>query len=295
MRILISGGTGFIGRAVCEQLRPGGHRVTVWSRDPRHAAGMPKGVHLIQDLAEANDIDAVINLAGQPLVGQRWTARRKQAIRQSRIGTTEKLMRWIATQVNRPHVLVSGSAIGYYGSRGDVPLDESAAPGDDFAARLCRDWEHAAMEAESLGLRVCRLRTGIVLGPQGGALKQMLPPFRLGLGGPIGRGDAWFSWIHREDIARFIVWLIENDDAGGAYNATSPHPLPQREFAATLGRVLHRPAFLPTPRFALKLLFGEGAELLLASQRVLPVHAIADGFTFRHPRLQPALEHLLCR
>lgn len=293
MRILISGGTGFIGRAVCEQLHPGGHRVTVWTRDPRHVERMPEGVHLIQDLAEASDIDAVVNLAGEPLVGRRWTARQKQLIRQSRIGTTEKLVRWIATQVNRPHVLVSGSAIGYYGSRGDLPLDESASPGDDFAATLCRDWEHAAMEAESLGLRVCRLRTGIVLGAQGGALKQMLLPFRLGLGGPIGRGDAWFSWIHREDIARLIVWLIESEDAGGAYNAASPHPLPQREFADTLGRVLHRPAFLPTPPFALKLLFGEGAQLLLASQRVLPVHALAEGFAFRHPQLRPALEDLL--
>ncbi len=295
MRILLTGGTGFIGTALCAQLRQAGHRLTVWTRRPHEAARVLPGVHLIRDLAEASDIDAVVNLAGEPLVGRRWNARRKQQFRDSRIGLTAQLMRWMATQLNRPHVLVSGSAVGYYGPHGDTPLDESAPAGDDFGARLCRDWEHAAMEAETLGLRVCRVRTGVVLHRDGGALAQMLPLFRSGLGGPIGDGEQWLSWIHREDLVGLIRWLLEHEDTGGAYNATSPHPVPQREFARTLGRVLHRPAILPTPAFALRLMFGEGAQPLLTGQRVLPVHAMAEGFSLRHPHLHGALEDAVSR
>ncbi|GGD45104.1 TIGR01777 family oxidoreductase [Pseudoxanthomonas indica] len=293
MRILITGGSGFIGQALCAHLQRVGHRLTVWSRHPRQAAQRLPGVHVIEDLAEANEIEAVVNLAGEPLVARRWNARRKQQIRDSRIGTTEKLLRWMAPQLRRPHVLVSGSAVGYYGPRDDTPLDESAAPGEDFAALLCRDWEHEAMEAEALGLRVCRLRTGIVLGPDGGALQKMLLPFRLGLGGPIGDGRQWFSWIHREDLIGLIQWLLEHDHAGGAYNGTAPEPVPQREFARTLGRVLHRPAFLPMPAFALRLALGEASTLLLTGQRVLPVHAMAEGFAFRHPALEGALREVV--
>jgi len=250
-------------------------------------------VHVIEDLAEANEIEAVVNLAGAPIVARRWSARRKQEIRDSRIGTTEKLLRWMTPQLRRPHVLISGSAVGYYGPRDDTPLDESAPAGDDFAAQLCRDWEHEAMEAEALGLRVCRLRTGVVLGPDGGALQKMRLPFQLGLGGPIGDGRQWLSWIHREDLVAMIQWLLEQDSAGGAYNGTAPEPVPQREFARTLGRVLHRPALLPTPAFALRLALGEAATMLLTGQRVLPVHAMAEGFDFRYPNLQGALQEVL--
>lgn len=295
MRILLTGGTGFIGQSLCAQLQRGGHRLTVWSRHPRAAAMRLPGVHVIEDLAEATEIEAVVNLAGEPLVGRRWTARRKQAIRDSRIGTTEKLLRWMTPQLRRPHVLVSGSAIGYYGPRDDTPLDESAPPGDDFAAQLCRDWEHEAMEAEALGLRVCRLRTGLVLGPDGGALGQMLTPFRLGLGGPIGDGQQWFSWVHREDLVSLIQWLLENETAGGAYNGTAPEPVRQRDFAKALGRVLRRPAVVPTPAFMLRLLFGEGADLITTGQRVLPVHAMAEGFVFRFLSLASALDDVLSR
>lgn len=293
MRILITGGSGFIGQALCTHLQRVGHRLTVWSRHPRQASQRLPGVHVIEDLAEANEIEAVVNLAGEPLVARRWNARRKQQIRDSRIGTTEKLLRWMAPQLRRPHVLVSGSAVGYYGPHDDTPLDESAAPGEDFAALLCRDWEHEAMEAEALGLRVCRLRTGIVLGPDGGALQKMLLPFRLGLGGPIGDGRQWFSWIHREDLVHLIQWLLEQDHAGGAYNGTAPEPVRQREFARTLGRVLHRPAMLPMPAFALRLALGEASTLLLTGQRVLPVHAMAEGFAFRHPSLEEALREVV--
>lgn len=293
MRILITGGTGFIGRALCARLLAGGHRLTVWSRHPRQAAQCLPQVQVVQDLAEASDIEAVVNLAGEPLVGQRWNARRKQLFRQSRITLTHQLLRWMTPQLRRPHVLVSGSAVGYYGPRGDQPLDESASAGDDFAAVLCRDWEHAALQAEALGLRVCRLRTGIVLDAGGGALARMLPLFRCGLGGPMGDGRQWMSWIHRGDLVSLIQWLLEHEFAGGAYNGTAPEPMPNGEFARILGRVLHRPAWLPTPAFALKLMFGEGARPLLTGQRVLPVHAVAEGFHFRHPRLEDALRAII--
>ncbi|MGN6225084.1 TIGR01777 family oxidoreductase [Pseudoxanthomonas sp.] len=295
MRILLTGGTGFIGRALCARLLAGGHRLTVWSRRPAAARQLLPGVSVIEDLAEAGEIEAVVNLAGEPLVGRRWDARRKQAIRDSRLGTTAKLLRWMAPQLRRPHVLVSGSAIGYYGAHGDSLLDESSAAGDDFAATLCRDWEHAAMQAEDLGLRVCRLRTGIVLGADGGALGKMLPPFRWGLGGPMGDGRQWMSWIHREDLIALIQWLLEQDGAGGAYNGTAPEPVRNRDFARTLGRVLHRPALLPAPAPLLRLAFGEGARLLLTGQRVLPMHALVEGFRFRFPDLEDALRDLLAR
>lgn len=295
MRILITGGTGFIGRALCAQLLQAGHRLSVWTRQPRSTAPVLPGVQLIEDLSEAGEIEAVVNLAGEPLMGRRWDDEQKRRLRDSRIGTTEKLLRWMTPQLRRPHVLISGSAIGYYGPRDGTPLDESATAGDDFAALLCRDWEHAAMEAESLGLRVCRLRTGIVLGRDGGALAKMLPSFRLGLGGPFGDGSQWMSWIHRSDLVKLIQWLLETEMAGGAYNGTAPEPVNNHDFARALARALHRPALLPMPAFALRLAFGEAAGLMLSGQRVLPVHALAEGFPFRFPRLQEALQDLLGR
>ncbi|MGX5728908.1 TIGR01777 family oxidoreductase [Pseudoxanthomonas beigongshangi] len=295
MRILLNGGTGFIGRALCARLLAGGHRLTVWSRQPALARQRLPGVAVIEDLAEAGEIEAVVNLAGEPLVGRRWNADQKQAIRDSRLGTTAKLIRWMAPQLRRPHVLVSGSAIGYYGPHDDLLLDESTAPGDDFAAVLCRDWEYAAMQAEDLGLRVCRLRTGIVLGADGGALGKMLPPFRWGLGGPMGDGRQWMSWIHREDLVSLIVWLLERESAGGAYNGTAPEPVRNRDFARCLGRVLHRPAWLPAPAPLLRLALGEAAQLMLTGQRVIPMHALVEGFRFRFPELEDALRDVLAR
>lgn len=295
MRILLTGGTGFIGRALCARLLAGGHRLTVWSRRPAQARQMLPGVAVIEDLAEAGEIEAVVNLAGEPLIGRRWNARQKQVLRDSRLATTAKLIRWMTPQLRRPHVLVSGSAIGYYGPHDDALLDESSAAGDDFAATLCRDWEHGAMQAEDLGLRVCRVRTGIVLGADGGALGQMLPPFRWGLGGPFGDGRQWMSWIHREDLVSLIQWLLEQDDAGGAYNGTAPEPVRNRDLVRCLGRVLRRPALLPAPAPLLRLALGEAAQLLLTGQRVMPMHALVEGFRFRFPRLEDALRDLLRR
>jgi uncharacterized protein (TIGR01777 family) len=293
MHILITGGSGFIGRALCPQLTQAGHELSVLTRDPGKAAAVLDGVHLIERLAHASRVDAVINLAGEPLAEGRWTAQRKHAFRDSRIGTSTVLLQWIETQAQRPRVLVSGSAIGYYGPRDDMPLDESSPAGDDFAAQLCRDWENEALKAEALGLRVCLLRTGVVLGRDGGALAKMLPPFKLGAGGPMGDGRQWMSWVHRDDLVRLIRWLLEQELARGPYNGTAPQPQTNRAFAETLARVLQRPAVITTPAFALKLMFGEMSTLLLTGQRVLPARAQAQGFQFHFPELEAALRDVL--
>jgi len=296
MHVLITGGTGFIGQALCAALLQAGHTLSVLTRDAvRARAQLPAPVRVLAALDEARDVEAVVNLAGEPLMAGRWNAARKVAFRASRLGTTQALVAWMARQSVRPRVLVSGSAIGYYGPRDDEALDESAAPGDDFAAHLCRDWETEAMQAEGLDVRTCRVRTGIVLAADGGALAKMLPPFRLGAGGPMGDGRQWMSWIHRDDLVGLLLWLLERDQAGGAYNGTAPTPVTNREFARTLGAALHRPALIPTPAFALRLGFGDMAQLLLTGQRVLPAHALAEGFTFRFPTLDEALDDLLRR
>lgn len=294
MHVLITGGTGFIGQALCASLLQAGHTLSVLTRDAARArTQLPAAVRVLAALDEARDVEAVVNLAGEPLMAARWNATRKAAFRASRLGTTQALIGWMARQSVRPRVLVSGSAIGYYGPRGDEALDESAAPGDDFAAHLCRDWETEAMQAEGLDVRTCRVRTGIVLGADGGALAKMLPPFRLGAGGPMGDGRQWMSWIHRDDLIGMIQWLLERDQAGGAYNGTAPTPVTNRDFAQSLGRALRRPAVLPTPAFVLKAAFGDMAQLLLTGQRVLPAHALAEGFTFRFPALDTALDDLV--
>ncbi|WP_447940622.1 TIGR01777 family oxidoreductase [Pseudoxanthomonas mexicana] len=294
MHVLITGGTGFIGQALCTALLQAGHTLSVLTRDyARARAQLPAAVRVLAALEDARDVEAVVNLAGEPLMAGRWNAARKATFRASRLGTTQALVAWMARQSVRPRVLVSGSAIGYYGPRGDEALDESAAPGDDFAAHLCRDWETEAMQAEGLDVRTCRVRTGIVLGADGGALAKMLPPFRLGAGGPMGDGRQWMSWIHRDDLVGLLLWLLERDQAGGAYNGTAPTPVTNRDFAQALGRALHRPAVLPTPAFVLKAAFGEMAQLLLTGQRVLPAHALAEGFTFRFPTLDDALSDLV--
>lgn len=294
MHVLITGGTGFIGRALCQQLVHSGHAVTVLTRSKSKAALRLKNVRVVEHLQDACDVEAVVNLAGEPLAEGRWTAQRKQAFRDSRIGSTQRLLGWIESLPVRPRVLVSGSAIGYYGPRDDTPVIESDAPGSDFAALLCRDWEAAALNAEALGLRVCIVRIGIVLGHDGGALGKMLPPFKLGAGGPMGSGAQWMSWVQRSDLVRMMVWLLEHNTARGVYNGSAPVPVTNREFARTLGAVLKRPAGLTTPAFALKLMFGEMAEsLLLTGQRVLPLRAEAEGFEFGYRTLDAALRDVL--
>lgn len=291
MHILLTGGTGFIGHALCVALLASGHRLSVLSREPLRAREhLPAAVTVVGNLRDIGcGVDAVFNLAGANLTSGRWTEARKRRFRHSRIDLTHRLVQWMRLQPQVPRVLISGSAIGWYGDRGDQWLDEAAAPADDFAAQLCRDWEQAAMSAAELGVRVCTVRTGIVLGPGGGALKAMLPAFRLGLGGPIGSGRQYMSWISLEDEVSLLCWLLARDEAFGAFNATAPAPIRQREFAAMLGQQLHRPAVLPMPTPLLQLLFGEMSSLLLGSQRVDPRRALEAGFRFRHRDVSDAL------
>lgn len=295
MRILITGGTGFIGRPLTHHLMAREHGVVVWSRDPEAArAHLPDGVEVVGAPDEASGIDAAINLAGENLGSGRWTAKRKQRFVESRLHVTQRLLEWMrATGVPR---LVSGSAIGYYGVRGDEIVTEDDPP----AARLqggldlCAAWEAEAIRAEDFGVKVARVRIGLVLHPEGGGLQQMLTPFKLGIGGPMGSGRQWWSWIHRHDLARLFAFLAENE-ATGAFNGTAPNPLTQRDFARTLGRVMGRPSFMPTPGFALKLALGDMAELLTEGQRVMPKRTQEAGFAFEFPELEGALRDLLGR
>ncbi len=294
MNVLITGGSGFIGKHLSVQLLAQGHSVWVLTRTAAKArAQVPADVTLVEQLEGLQGIEAVINLAGENLAGGRWSASRKAAFRSSRIETTKRLVAWMQSLTQRPQVLVSGSAIGYYGDHADDVLTEADPPASDFAALLCRDWEGAAEEASVLGVRVCRVRIGIVLGTDGGALAKMLPPFRLGLGGRMGDGRQWMSWIHRDDLVHLLCWLLQTRNAVGAFNATAPTPVRNAEFSSVLARVLGRPALLPMPALALRTMFGEMASLLLGGQQVQPARAESLGFAFRYAKLEPALRDLL--
>jgi uncharacterized protein (TIGR01777 family) len=300
MHILITGGTGFIGRALCRSLLAGGHRLTVLSRQPpeRVRASCGDGVAVLASLRELTpqaQFDAVVNLAGESIAAQRWTEARKKILWDSRVTLTAELVDRIAADEAKPAVLVSGSAVGYYGNRDDTPLNEDATPADDFSHRLCAAWEQAALRAAECGVRVCLLRTGLVIGRDGGFLQRLLPPFRLGLGGPIGNGRQWMSWIHRDDHLALTQYLLEHTELSGAFNATAPNPVTNAEFSRGLGRLLHRPALLPLPAPLLRLAFGEMAELLLGGQRVLPQRLLQAGFQFRYPALEQALAEALGR
>jgi uncharacterized protein (TIGR01777 family) len=240
-----------------------------------------------------NSADAIIHLAGEP-VAQRWTPETKQRIYASRVEGTRNLVNAISKNAHRPPVLVCASAIGIYGSRGDEILKEDSRPAEDFLARVVVDWENAAQSAEALGIRVVNLRFGVALG-NGGALAKMLPPFKLGIGGRLGSGNQWTSWIHIDDAVSLILFAMENGQVRRAVNATAPHPVTNAQFTRELARVLHRPAIFPVPPFALRLMFGEMAEVVLASQRVLPAAAQAAGFEFRYSDLAPALANLLAQ
>jgi uncharacterized protein (TIGR01777 family) len=294
MNIVITGATGFIGRHLAAHLESAGHSLRLTSRAKRSETGWftwdPEcGAPPIEALRDA---DAIIHFAGEP-VAQRWSARVKERIRASRVHGTESLVAQLSNLSRRPRVLVCSSAIGYYGSRGDEVLMEHSAPGEGFLPEVCVAWEHAAHAASSLGIRVVCLRTGVVLHPEGGALAKMLPAFRLGAGGPIADGRAWMAWIHLMDMVRLVEWAVENTAVSGPLNAVAPHPVENRIFTQALAGVLNRPAFFPVPAFALKLLFGEMAEVVLASQRVMPQKGLQAGFEFEWPELRPALRDLL--
>ena len=287
MRVLVAGGSGFIGRPLCRALAAEGHAVTVISRKPERAA--PRAVGWEDVAGAVGASDALVNLAGDPIAAGRWTAARKAGIRDSRTATTRMLVEAARSAARRPAVLVNASAVGYYGPRGDESVDETAPAGTDFLAGVCEAWEREAVAAEALGVRVVRLRLGIVLASDGGALARMLPPFRAFLGGPIGTGRQWMSWIQRDDVIGLVVAALEDQRYRGPINATAPHPVENRDFARALARTLGRPSWLPVPAPVLRLALGELADMLLTGQRVVPRAAEALGYRWQHADLASAL------
>jgi hypothetical protein len=297
MHILITGGTGLIGRALCRFWQAQGHQLTVWSRTPSTVARLcgesVRGIGRLQDYGDA-PLDAVVNLAGAPIADRPWTAKRRQLLWDSRIKLTEQLVAWLATREQKPQVLLSGSAVGWYGDGGERELDEQTPQlGQDFASLLCAAWENAALTAETLGIRVVLVRTGLVLAADGGFLKRLLLPFRLGLGGPIGRGRQWMPWIHLQDQVALIDFLLRHETASGPYNACAMQPVRNAEFTRALGRALQRPTFMRVPSLALKAGLGEMAGLLLGGQCCHPVRLLQANFEFRFNTLEDALDDLL--
>lgn len=292
MNILITGGTGFIGRALIASLQSEHTIYCLTRRSSRVRDRFGDAVIAVESYGQLGDtqIDAVVNLAGAGIADARWSESRKALLRSSRIDGTRQLVEWIGRQSTPPSVLISGSAIGFYGDHpGDEPLSEEASVIEGFTHQLCQDWEQAALEAEQHGVRVCLIRTGVVLGTGGGALARMLLPFRLGLGGPVGSGQQWMSWVHIDDEVAAIRYLLTSEEARGAFNLTAPQAVTNRDFSTALGKALRRPAFMPLPPFVVRLMLGEGAELLLGGQRVYPKRLEQAGFEFRYPQLDDAL------
>lgn len=297
MTYLVTGATGFIGSKLVEQLLARGDAVYYLARRrstklPTQASFHPWDTSRIPELNALSRIDVILHLAGEP-IAQRWSAEVKERIYNSRISGTRNLVTAISGLRQKPSVLVSASAIGYYGDRGSDRLSESEAPGSDFLANVCKDWEREASRARELGLRVVPVRIGTVLGRHGGALKAMLPPFRLGIGGKFGSGEQWMSWIHLEDLVRLFLWAADNATVTDSLNGSSPQPVTNAQFTKALAHVLHRPAFLQVPKFAMKLLLGEMAEFLFTSLRVIPEAAERAGFAFKYLELNTALKSVL--
>jgi hypothetical protein len=302
MKVVLAGGSGFLGRALTAALAARGHdvailtrhaamprasvRYIVWRPDTTNAMGQPS-----QEWShEIDGADAIINLAGAGIADRRWTNARKGVLRGTRLVGARQLISAIRAASHRPTVFIQGSAIGYYGTAGDDVFDERSPAGSDFLATLCRDWEAEGRGAEAFGCRVVLVRTGIALARDGGALRKMLLPFQLGLGGPIASGRQYMSWIHRDDWAALVVWALETAAVTGAINATAPSPVTNAEFSRALGAALHRPAVLPMPGFALRLLVGELADAgLINGQRVVPRRALAMGFKFKYPEIGAAM------
>lgn len=299
MNILITGGTGFIGKELQTLLLQKEHSLIIVTRNPKkyakHAASNLKFIDWEEDSLESamNEIDAVINLAGENIFGQRWTESIKKSIYDSRILTTQKLVDAMTKAKNKPKVFVSTSASGIYGDRGEDILDESAASADDFLANVCKDWEAESQKATELGVRVANPRIGIVLEEGGGALEKMIPPFRYFVGGPIGNGKQYMSWIHRVDLCEALIFAIENESISGAYNVCSPNPVTMNEMAETLGWAMNRPSFFRVPIFALQIAFGEAAKPITDSIRMQPKVLQNAGFQFQFEELEEALTDIV--
>jgi uncharacterized protein (TIGR01777 family) len=299
-RVTLTGATGLIGPQLLQALRAGGAEVTILTRDPASAREKLGDVEAIAwdlmsepaPLAALAGREAVVHLAGEP-VAQRWSPKVKRAIEESRVQGTRNLIEGLRAADPRPATLISSSAIGYYGPHGEEPLDEAAPAGNDFLAQVCLKWEAEAAKATELGLRVVQVRTGVVLDSSGGALAKMLPPFRLGVGGPVAGGRQYISWIHTADLVGMMVAAISDERWVGPVNGTAPEPLHNRDFSRVLGRVLKRPALLPVPAVALQLLYGEMAEIVTTGARVVPAKPLVLGYEFQHPELEEALRSAL--
>lgn len=292
MRILLTGGTGFIGKNLSKELISCGHELTIVSRskekDTKNIKYIPWDKNLLQEAVNTSEI--VINLAGEPIAGKRWTDEQKDLLYKSRIVTTQLIVNAINNATNKPKKLINASAIGYYGNRKDEKLTEDSSCGNDFLSALCKDWESEAKKAKT---NVVILRTGIVLGKDGGALEKMLSPFKYFLGGTLGNGSQWMPWISLDDAVGLIQLAIENDSISGVINVVSPNPVTNKEFSNVLGKVLNKPSFLPAPALALKLLLGDMSGLLLGSQRVIPDKALQYGYKFKYFELEEFLRKTL--
>ncbi|QIR05655.1 TIGR01777 family oxidoreductase [Salinivibrio costicola] len=296
MNILITGGTGLIGKALVAKLQPQ-HQLTVLSRDKEKVTKVfgdsVAAIERLDDLPHLNDFDAVINLAGEPIADKRWSEQQKGIICTSRWGLTEKLVEKIHASSTPPHTFISGSAVGYYGDQQDHPFDETlVVHADDFAQHVCHQWEKIALKGASQHTRVCLLRTGVVLSAEGGALKRMMLPYQLGLGGPIGKGQQYMPWIHIDDMVAAIIHLLDSPALQGPFNCTAPEPVTNKRFSQALASALKRPHLFCVPTVAIKVMMGEASHLLLDSQRALP-HALEDsGFKFQHPKVEEAMASL---
>lgn len=297
MRILITGGTGLIGRALCRHWRAQGHELWVWSRSPERVSQLCSGAHgvaQLEDLSGQGPIDAVVNLAGAPIADRPWTPARRKVLWRSRIDLTHTLVAWMQQQPYSPKVFLSASAVGWYGNGAEAWLDEHSSPASqDFGHRLCMAWEEEALRATESGARVAVLRIAPVLAAQGGMLARLLPPFRMGLGGRLGNGQQWMPWIHLEDLVSLFDFLLHRPDCRGIFNACAPQALRNTEFTQVLANTLHRPALLPVPAWLLRLTLGEMSTLLLGGQRLLPRRTQEAGFSWRYGTLEAALTQLL--
>lgn len=305
MKVAVTGATGFVGSRLVERLQSEGHQVVVLTRNPQKArtqfpSTVYSGVEVVAyDPTRSGDwqqslsgCDGVVNLAGDPIAEHRWTPERKRSLMDSRVLTTQTLVEAINQASPKPTVLVNTSAIGYYGTSETAEFDETSPAGNDFLAEICQQWEAAADAVKSSGTRLVILRFGIVLGP-GGALGKMLTPFRMFAGGPIGSGNQWFSWIHRDDLVSLILHALTHTDMQGVYNATAPKPVRMAEMCHELGQALNRPSWLPVPAIALETMLGEGAKVVLEGQQVLPKNTLASGFQYRYTTVREALNQIV--
>ena len=303
MRVLITGGSGFVGQSLCRHLKASGHSVQVVSRNPDAARKrLPKGVDIRTSALDfvTRPPDALVNLAGEPIAAKRWSVEHKEVLCDSRLNATRELVmlcEQLGHTAQAPAVLVSGSAMGFYGAQAEgsaaPEVDEATPPHDEFVHRLCRHWEEAAQEVTAHGVRLAVLRTGLVLDKEGGMLKRMLPAFRLGLGGRMGKGEHYMPWVHRQDLVEMIVTLLNQKDLSGVFNASAPNPVTNAQFTRALGRHLHRPTLLPVPEVVLQMVLGEMSCLLLSGARMVPKRFLEAGFEFRYPTLDEALDGIV--